>query len=345
MTGSRATRWVVAAIAALGVVAATTAPAHAGRAGAARVPAAPSSACGTPSAAPPGETEQSMVSGGRTYTYFQQVPPAADGSTPLPLVLDFHGYSESASIHRQMSMLGELGDEQGFVTITPQGPGAIPMWDVALRSPDLAFVGRLLDRVEQTLCVDTNRAFAAGLSNGAFMVSSIACRYAGRIAAVAPVAGIRDPRGCRPSQPVPVITFHGTADGFVAFRGGLGERALHLPAPDGSNRTLGDAIAEDGDAGITKSPSVPVIVARWAGRNDCATPPVRRAIGTDVTLVRYRCPHAATVELYRVAGGGHAWPGSAFSVAIEGAVGHTTTTVSATALIWQFFSRHPLRAS
>ena len=48
------------------------------------------------------------------------------------------------------------------------------------------------------------------------------------------------------------------------------------------------------------------------------------------------------VVLEKVIGGGHTWPGSPFGVAIEGSVGHTTMSISANEVIWQFFQAHPL---
>ena len=212
----------------------------------ASVPVRPSAGCGADpaTAVVPGEQRVTITSSGVERWFFERVPPAHDGQQPLPLVLDFHGYSEGAEIHLLMSALGPFGDERGFVTLTPQGTGPVPRWDTTLGSPDLVFVGDLLDHAETTLCIDTNRVFATGLSNGAFMSSAIACAYADRVAAVAPVAGIRDVNGCAQERPVPVVAFHGTADGFVAYDGGLGERALDLPAPDGSGRTLREAGVE-----------------------------------------------------------------------------------------------------
>jgi polyhydroxybutyrate depolymerase len=68
-------------------------------------------------------------------------------------------------------------------------------------------------------------------------------------------------------------------------------------------------------------------------------------VGADITRVRYRCPKRATVELYRIADGGHTWPGSAFSKAISAIVGVTTDTVVANDVIWTFFRNHPLTKS
>ncbi|MCU1364867.1 MAG: poly(3-hydroxybutyrate) depolymerase, partial [Ilumatobacteraceae bacterium] len=75
----------------------------------------------------------------------------------------------------------------------------------------------------------------------------------------------------------------------------------------------------------------------------CAASPTEETVAADVTLLRYDCPAGAEVQLYRVEGGGHAWPGSAFSVQIESVVGKTTLSIDATKLIWEFFTAHPLR--
>ena len=52
---------------------------------------------------------------------------------------------------------------------------------------------------------------------------------------------------------------------------------------------------------------------------------------------------AADDKLYRVADGGHSWPGSPLGPVIEKIVGKTTDTISANEVIWAFFQAHPLR--
>jgi polyhydroxybutyrate depolymerase len=314
-------------------------------AGAARVKAAGSKACGSTPVAPPGETQQSVVSGGVTYSYFQHVPPAYDGTTPLPLVVDFHGYSEGAAIHRAQTGLEPFGDAHGFITISPQAPGSVQNWTVDVGSPDDVFVGTLLDQVDSTLCIDTNRVFATGLSYGAFMISAVACTYADRIAAIAPVAGIRNPKGCKPTRPVPVVAIHGTKDPFIAYQGGFGSSVAALPTPDGSGKTIGEIATPEQIAAASKGTEIPGITAAWAKRNGCAKRPKRTKVADDVTLIRYRCPKDAAVELYRVTDGGHSWPGSQFSKNIEQIVGKTTFSISANDIMWKFFEKHPLTKS
>jgi polyhydroxybutyrate depolymerase len=215
------------------------------------------------------------------------------------------------------------------------------MWITTLGSKDLAFIGGLLHSVDSTLCVDLNRVFVTGYSNGAFLASSIACQFASQVAAVAPVSGIEDPAGCRPSRPVPVVTFHGTADQFVSYNGGLGPAALKLPASNGSKEDIGQELGSGSPQ--RSGPSIPRITALWAKRNSCPSRPTTRAVARDVTLISYLCPHGNDVELYRITGGGHAWPGSEFSKEIAAAVGRTTFSISANAIMWKFFLAHPLR--
>jgi polyhydroxybutyrate depolymerase len=87
---------------------------------------------------------------------------------------------------------------------------------------------------------------------------------------------------------------------------------------------------------------MPDILAAWARREGCSGEPASSSIGSDVTHLRYSCPPGAAVELYRVDGGGHAWPGSRGSAAIAKAVGRTTFTVDADTVMWEFFRDHPL---
>ena len=301
--------------------------------------AGPSSGCGsTTPALGAGEEKVTITSNAVERWYFRHVPPAHDGTKPLPLVLDLHGYLEGAVAHQVHSSLGAFGDQQGFVTITPQGLGTVPRWETSVESKDVAFIGDLLDQVEQTACIDRARVFVTGLSNGAMMTSVIACALAGRVAAVAPVAGVADVKRCKPARPVPVVAFHGTTDPFVAYDGGLGPAVANLPAPDGSGRTLGEVGVRDGP----KGPSVPEVMQAWAQRNHCEGKPIETKIAADVTKLTFACPAGADVELYRVDGGGHSWPGSAFSKQIKNVVGPTTDSISANEVMWNFFRTHPL---
>ena len=217
----------------------------------------------------------------------------------------------------------------------------MPRWDTEKGSKDLAFLGDVLDAAESDLCVDTNRIYVTGLSNGAFMTSAIACFFSDRVAAVAPVAGARTIKGCSLQRPVPMVAFHGTDDQFVTFDGGLGEQALNLPAPDGSGKKLRDTLTPSA-LKARAGESVPQIMAGWAKRNGCDAGSSEEQVAADVAKVSYDCPPSRETVLYRVTGGGHSWPGSTFSQSIVGIVGPTTMTINADEIMWDFFVRHPM---
>ncbi len=306
----------------------------------------PSAGCDS-SAVGAGEEKVTITSGGVERWYLRHVPPAHDGNTPVPVVVDLHGYSEGAEVHALVSGLGPYGDDQRFVTLTPhgQGQGPVPLWDTTPGGPDQVFLEGMLDEVEASLCVDTARVFVTGLSNGAMMTSTLACELAGRFAAAAPVAGVTAVEDCQADRPVPVVAFHGTDDGFLAYEGGFGPQVASLPSPDGQG-TLGGAAGQPETPAEPTGPSVPEVVADWAGRNGCDdAAPEEEAVADDVTVLSFACPVGAEAELYRVEGGGHSWPGSEFLANVEDVVGHTTMSISANEVMWEFFEQHPLVAS
>ncbi len=333
---------VLGALAALASVAPAGSPATAATSPAtAGVPVRPSSGCALATPVAPGTSNQLLAAGGDEGGYVREVPPSYTGREPLPVVIDLHGWGEAASFQAQLSQLGTYGATHRFITITPQVAEPALVWRLGLRGKDVAFAAGLLRTIDRTLCVDRNRVFVTGYSFGAFFASTLACVDAGQIAAVAAVAGIQNPAGCHPSRPVPVVAFHGTADPFVPYLGGVGTAALKLAAPDGSHRTLGQVLGKN--AAKVKGPTIPENTASWAKRNGCAPAPTDRSVAPRVTLIAYACPHGRDVELYRVTGGGHAWPGSAISRAIAPAVGYTTMAISADQIMWDFFVAHPLR--
>jgi polyhydroxybutyrate depolymerase len=294
----------------------------------------------------PGQTEVHLDFDGQDRWSLQHIPPGHDGTTPLPVVIDLHGYAEGAALHTLVSGMGAYGDSHGFVTISPQGQGTPAHWNANLGTDDVALIGKILDDVEAGLCVDTDRVYATGYSNGAFLTSVLACAYSDRIAAVAPVAGIRDVPDCTFERPVPVMAFHGTDDTFVVFNGGVGTGAKSLPAPDGSGKTMAQLGSESGASSQIVPGSldqkVPDNLAAWAKRNGCSGGPAESKVADDVTLVDFDCPPDATTELYRVEAGGHTWPGSPTSAALASVTGRTTMSIDATALMWEFFQAHPL---
>ena len=111
---------------------------------------------------------------------------------------------------------------------------------------------------------------------------------------------------------------------------------------------VADPIAEAGIERLRQAAEVDVKTSltpdelkRIIGSYDALAVRSETKVTADVTLVAFDCPAPIAVELYRVEGGGHSWPGSEFSKAIANVVGPTTTTIDADALMWAFFEQHP----
>ena len=306
------------------------------------VPSSSSSGCLAPRLPKPGTTLVYMNAGGDPGGYIQELPSRYNGRSAMPVVVDLHGYGVSAADMVKITKLGTYGNRDGFITITPQVARRLPYWTTGFKSKDVAFLRGVLSHVESTLCVDQNRLFVTGYSNGAIMASVLACVDAAQIAAIAPVSGIDNPANCTPSRPVSVVAFHGTSDPLVPYTGGLGAEAYKLPLPAGTKGNISQLLGNNVPQS-TKGPSIPKATAAWATRDGCASSSTTRVVAKNVALISYACPNGATVSLYRIRGGGHTWPGSVLD-SKSNTLGATTLAISADKIIWNFFQSHPLRA-
>jgi polyhydroxybutyrate depolymerase len=223
----------------------------------------------------------------------QAPPTTADPcAARAPLLIELHGYSENAEGHESVVQWEPFAAEHGFTVITPQAGGEPPHWDL---DADVGMIERLIDDAVAEDCADPDRIYLSGYSMGGMLISHAACRLADKLAAVAPVAGLRAVEPCAQSQPVPVVVVHGTDDDTVLYDGGLtpvAADALEMPV--------------DG-------PSIPTITAAWAERNGCdAEPDGLPAPASDgrVAVHRFSCPDGADVDLHVIDGGNHGWPPS-----------------------------------
>lgn len=308
-------------------------------AGPADGPAVPSPGCDGGAATEEVEVERRDVPGttgdeGAPRWYLLTAP--AD-EVPLPLVVDFHGLSEGATVHAQHTMMGELGLDEGFVTAFPNGTGSPVRWQASgADSPELPFVDALLDDIGAVRCIDTSRVYATGLSNGAMMTSLMACFRADRFAAFAPVAGLTSFEDCEPSDPEAILTFHGTVDPILLFNGGVGDLSV-ITGGDGPDMEVPEADL-DGEG-------YPATAREWAEVLGCDPEPTDEEVTDELLERTWSCPPGSELTFVIVRGGGHTWPGSEFSEQIGNIVGPTTFDIDASQASWEMFQRHQLPGS
>ncbi|MGD1067653.1 MAG: hypothetical protein ABR975_12620 [Vulcanimicrobiaceae bacterium] len=229
----------------------------------------------------------------------------------LPVVLAFHGRTQTPEMIERYSGLDRLH----AVLVYPRGlPGAggKPSWSgTPFGAPgvdDVRFARTIIDDLRGWSCVDPDRVYATGKSDGGGLAAQLACREADVLRAVAPVAGAYFPvvGGCTPSRPISVLEFHGTDDRVIPYTGD-------------TRRDL---------------PDIHQWLVDWAQRDSCTAEGARQVVADQVTLRAWSgCAGGTQVAGYRIEGGGHTWPGA---LAPSGP-GAETHAIDATALIAQFF--------
>ena len=277
-----------------------------------------------------GLNQATLVSGGQEYTYQWTVPSNYEGS-PTPVVLDFHAIGSNGAQQAIFSGWTGLAATEGFISVQPTGlddPTGRPSWELPqFEDPardDVAFVVDLIDAVTSQVCVDPARVYSTGMSNGGLFTSELVCDLSERIAAAVSVAGVTHHESCSPTRAVPYLAFHGTDDTVVPFNGG-GESTL--TGAEGGSEFFEQVIPDE--------------FAEFASSFGC-TDSVDSEVTADITLTSYSgCRDDVPLGFYTIEGGGHTWPGSPVSAAIE-TLGFTNLDISATEIAWDFFSQHTL---
>jgi polyhydroxybutyrate depolymerase len=304
-----------------------------------------------------------VISSGHSRPVLIFVPAQSAKPHALPLVIDLHGSGGSGETQARSTRLADVGAKNDFVVANPSGGVSFPdapekhYWNIpgvplsgvgdtpADAPDDVQFISDTIDAIAASSCIDVRRVYVTGMSGGARMASLLGCRLSTRIAAIAPVSGLRaglpssdnpaqpDPSTCRPTRAMPIVTFHGTGDTTNPYDGGGRPYWAY---------------------------SVPTALRRWVELDHCSNAPKEQHIAAHVTLVRYEpCAEGARIWLYRTdapsnQGGGHAWPGAAIPTAAangtapaQAPVNVPSTEINASELMWQFFKQYrlPTRAA
>ncbi|MGW0480676.1 alpha/beta hydrolase family esterase [Nonomuraea sp. NPDC003214] len=263
--------------------------------------------------------------GGLTRTFLLSVPA---GRGPHPVLLNLHGLGSDARQQAAYTRLPREGAARGYIVATPQAADGRLAWTLphTYGPDDTAFLGALLDHLEDGLCADRRRAFAAGLSYGGAMAVALVCGLRGRLAGAAAVGGVSLAPPCERPPPATVVAVHGTADRVVPYQGGH-----PLREATGDLRALADLVT---------LPPVPAVSRRWAAAYRCG-PAAASSPASRVRLSAWTsCAGGAAVRLYTVKDGGHTWPGP---VEVP-RLGRTETGLDATRLLLDVFDRAPDRS-
>jgi polyhydroxybutyrate depolymerase len=255
----------------------------------------------------------------RVYSFY--VPAAYDGTKAYPLVLNLHGYSSAGWQQAFYGDFKPIADTAEFIVVHPEGT-TVPtttnqFWNVGFfpsNIDDVGFLESVIDTISASYNINQGRIYSTGMSNGGYMSYHLACN-SDRFAAIASVTGsmtTTTASTCNPSRPTPVMQIHGTADATVPYGGNAG------------------------------SLSVDSVVSFWVNYNNCNTTPAFNNVpnisltdGATAEKYVYSSGNAGTsVELFKVLGGAHTWPGASYIIGV------TCQDFSASREIWRFFNQY-----
>ncbi len=271
--------------------------------------------------------------------YALYVPSGYMPENSIPLVVNMHALTRNGDQQITSSGMNEVAEREGFLVAYPDAVNG----DWFGSEDNVGFIDAVLDQVSSEYSVDVSRVYAAGLSQGGMMSYILSVERPNIFAAIASVAGPRPfdfgrdadilyppELAATPNRPYPLLHMHGTGESFfIPYEGG---RSQFSPA--------------------YVFPPVEQMVDSYALNNGCDTttitnlPDVNLADSSSVELISYNnCDMytastgnsiRAEVLLYRIEGGGHAWPDGGSGPPGE-VINHD---INASQEIWNFFSRH-----
>ncbi len=275
-----------------------------------------------PDSLKPGTHARNLQQGSAKRNYRLHVPAGFSGEKPVPLVICLHGMGANGQIMEVLTGFSKLADKKGFAVAYPDGLARMwRFWD----KEDVQFIDALIGELVKQKLADPKRVYVTGISNGAYFANRLGYDLGDKIAAIAPVSGTfikaAADKAPKPKSPMPVLYIHGTEDRITGYDG-----------KDLFTKKNASLAAEQ-------------LVAWWAKHNDCGNKPKVQELpdkaedGTKVERWLYRPEKdGAVVEFYKVIGGGHTWPDGSFQP--EFLLGRTCRDFNASAVIWEFFSRH-----
>lgn len=169
-----------------------------------------------------------------------------DSPSGVPLVMHFHGFTDSPWYSDRMTGISKIADRFGWITAIPfamntrQSNGLDGVraccppdcdeacckqglklntkddtacgWFPANFGKDLLLIEAAVHWTKMNACVDTGKVFATGFSSGGIIVNHLACTSAYIFRAVAPMSGDFAFEPCSPSRPISYVSVCGSMD-------------------------------------------------------------------------------------------------------------------------------------
>lgn len=256
--------------------------------------------------------------------FILQVPQNYDENIPTPLIINMHGFGDCATDYSKsigdFYNFSELANEENIIVVYPQGayrpekedtywePGDTGINNIY--DNDIYFIEELIASLKNEFNINSEMIFACGYSNGGMMAYSLACNRSSLFAAIGIMSGTMLEEDCSLEKAVPIIIFHGIADGVLPYNGNVWYQ------------------------------SVEEVINFWLDQNNIniSSRISSQLNGGNVVVDKYSEGNNSCIELYTIneefdKAGGHVW----FSDTIEG------TTPNR--IMWNFFKDNCLATS
>mgnify|MGYP006083891175 CR=1 FL=1 len=210
----------------------------------------------------------SISHNGINREYVLYVPNSYNGTSPVPMLLNFHGFGGSASSFMNDADMRAEAESNTFILVYPQGScsSGSSHWnpcptggDNKSTADDVGFVDLMIQEISSEYTIDMERIYAAGYSNGGMMAYGLANYKSELIAAVASVSGAMLDCTSAASHPMPIIHLHGTSDGVIPYNGDSSYNAVQSTLDywiDFNNTNTTPTVSTDNSGGMQIEQSI-----------------------------------------------------------------------------------------
>ncbi|KAH8722978.1 hypothetical protein GQ44DRAFT_751128 [Phaeosphaeriaceae sp. PMI808] len=272
----------------------------------------------------PGITQYRIIkSSGKDRSYSFHLPSAYNSNKPYPVVLGFHGSSSIGAFFELDTKMSQDRYSSNKIMIYPNGVGgswAGPSYHKdSTVADDIQFVKDIIDDAKARFCIDEQKVFGAGMSNGGGFIGTLACDPVGSTLfdAFATHSGafytdVNGPdNGCLPAKSVSMLEIHGASDKTVRYGGG------------------------QGDGG--KQPAIPDWLEWWATRGACTNKTEETLNDGKVQHFSWTCNgRNGFLQHLKVADLGHCWADTELNLS-QISVPQLPTVMKASEVIMRFF--------
>jgi polyhydroxybutyrate depolymerase len=275
---------------------------------------------------------------GRERAYIVHLPENYSEEKNHPLVIALHGGGGKAKHFNRStrSRFNQLADEENFILVYPQGVnkswndnskrdtlGYARRWKV----DDVGFIRKMIQKLENDYAIDSENIFACGISNGGLMSLTLAVELPEKIKAIGMVASNfseeQSKEMNRESQ-FSMIMIHGDKDPIFPY-----QEAEIIVFKKSRGKVLG--VKKSIELLCEINGNTPNGVGQ-------ELPNTHTKDGCTVMQIIYPNPNNPNlkIELIRVKGGGHTWPGGTQYLPKK-LIGRVSRDFNACDALWEFF--------